>query len=142
MIAFDTNALVRMLIEDNKGQARAVQKVMLFAEKNSVQIIILSEVLIETVWVLETVYQCTRSEIFQFLESLISVSIFTFPDLPVIRKAIHQYKRGGDFADLIIVGQARKQKAKKFFSFDKKLQKLFPEYVIENVAKATIHRLS
>jgi len=138
MIAFDTNALVRMLIEDNKSQARAVEEVVLFVQKNSLQIIILSEVLIETVWVLETVYQCTRSEVFQFLEGLISVSIFTFPDLPVIRKAIHQYKRGGDFADLIIVGQARKQKAKKFFSFDKNLQKIFPHYVVEKLNQADL----
>ena len=142
MIGFDTNALVRMLIEDNKSQARAVQEVVLFAQKNSLQIIILSEVLIETVWVLETVYQCTRNEVFQFLESLISTSTFRFPDSPIIRKAIQQYKREGDFADLIIVGQARKQQAKKFFSFDKKLQKLFPDYVIENPAKATFQPLS
>lgn len=55
MIALDTNALVRVLIEDDKSRARAVQEVILYAEKSSLQIIILSEVLIETVWVLENV---------------------------------------------------------------------------------------
>lgn len=53
MIALDTNALVRVLIEDDKSRARAVQEVILYAEKSSLQIIILSEVLIETVWVLK-----------------------------------------------------------------------------------------
>lgn len=138
MIAFDTNALVRMLVEDDRPQAKAVQEVVLSAEKNSFQIVILSEVLIETVWVLEAVYQCTRDEISQFLESLISISTFSLPDSPIIRKAIQQYKRRGDFADLVIVGQARKQQAKQFFSFDKKLQKVFPDYVIDNLAKATL----
>ena len=137
MIAFDTNALVRMLVEDDRLQAKAVQEVVLTAEKNSFQIIILSEVLIETVWVLETVYQCTRDEISQFLESLISVSTFSFPDSSIIPKAIQQYKKRGDFSDLIIVGQARKQQAKHFFSFDKKLQKLFPDYVIDTHAQVT-----
>ena len=133
MIALDTNALIRMLIEDDKNQAESVQGVVGFAEKNSVQIIILSEVLIETVWVLESVYQCTRDEVIQFLETLISISTFTFPDSSIIRKAIHRYKKGGDFADLLIVGQAKKQGAKKFFSFDKKLQKIFPDFVVEKL---------
>ena len=57
MIAFDTNALVRMLIEDDKNQACIVQKVVALAEQNSLQIIILPEVLIETVWVLESIYR-------------------------------------------------------------------------------------
>lgn len=136
MIAFDANALVRMLVEDDRLQAKAVQEVVLTAEKNSFQIIISSEVLIETVCVLETVYQYTRNEISQFLESLISISTFSSPDPSIIRKAIQQYKKRGDFADLVIVGQARKQQAKQFFSFDKNHQKLFPDYVIDNLVKA------
>jgi predicted nucleic-acid-binding protein len=136
MIAFDANALVRMLVEDDRLQAKAVQEVVLTAEKNSFQIIISSEVLIETVCVLETVYQCTRNEISQFLESLISISTFSSPDPSIIRKAIQQYKKRGDFANLVIVGQARKQQAKQFFSFDKNHQKLFPDYVIDNLVKA------
>lgn len=136
MIALDTNALVRVLIEDNKKQAKAVQEVILYAEKHSVEIVILSEVLIETIWVLEGVYQCTRKEISQFLEMLISTSPFSFPDSLVIREAIRHYKKGGDFADLLIVAQARKHQAKQFFSFDNRLQKMFPDYVTGKVPKA------
>ena len=47
MIAFDTNAVVRMLIEDDKKQAKTVQETVLFAETNSIQILILSEVLMK-----------------------------------------------------------------------------------------------
>lgn len=133
MIALDTNALVRMLVEDNKSQSKKVQETVLFAEKNSLQIIILSEVLIETVWILESVYQCTRNEIFHFLDTLLSTSVFTFPDSTIIHKAIRMYKKRGDFADLLIVGQAKKYQAKKFFSFDKKLQQIFPDYVVEHI---------
>ncbi|MBW1707859.1 MAG: type II toxin-antitoxin system VapC family toxin [Deltaproteobacteria bacterium] len=134
MIAFDTNFVVRMLVEDDKRQAGAVQKTVLYAEKNAIQILILSEVLIETVWVLESVYQCTKHEITQFLETLISASTFTHPNPDVIRKAIQQYKRGGDFADFVIVEQAKKKQAKSFFSFDKKLQKKYPDYVVSNIS--------
>ena len=135
MIAIDTNALIRMLIEDDERQAKAVQNIVIFAEKNKTQILILNEVLIETVWVLESVYKCTRKDISQFLETLISTSIYTFTDLPVISRAVHQYKKSGDFADLLIIGQEKKHNAKIFFSFDIKLQKIFPGYVFDKLPK-------
>jgi predicted nucleic-acid-binding protein len=138
MIAIDTNALVRMLIEDDEKQAKAVQKLVALAEKNSVQILILSEVLIETAWVLESVYRCTREDISQFLELLISTSTFTLPDSAVIGDAASHYKKGGDFADLLIVAIAKKWRAKKFFSFDKNLQKIFPHYVVEKLSQADL----
>jgi len=134
MIAFDTIFLVRMLVEDDRKQAESVRKTILYAEKLSIQILILSEVLIETVWVLESVYQCTKNEITQFLETLLSASTFTHPNPDVIRKAIHQYKRGGDFADFVIVEQAKQKQAKSFFSFDKKLQKKYPDYAVSNIS--------
>ena len=138
MIALDTNALVRMLIEDDKKQAKAVEDLILFAEKNHYSIIVLSEVLIETVWVLEDVYHCTRKEISSFLEALISTPTFNLPDAPVTYAALQKYKKGGDFADLMIVVQARKNRANYLFSFDKKLQKLFPDYVIDRVDKISL----
>jgi len=129
LIALDTNALVRMLIEDDIKQAKMVEETIALAEKKTVQILILSEVLVETIWVLESVYQCTREEISQFLETLIFTPTFSFVDPQVIRRATHEYKKGGDFADLLIVYQAKEHQVKKFFSFDKKLQKKFPGYV-------------
>ena len=135
MIALDTNALVRLLIEDDENQALKVRKIINLAEKNSIQVLILSEVLIETVWVLESVYRCNREEISQFLETLIFTPTFTFSDHQSIRRTVHQYKKEGDFADLLIVNQAKEQQAKKLISFDKKLQKNFPGYVVEKISR-------
>ena len=133
MIALDTNALIRVLVEDDEDQANTVRKTVTFAEKNSIQILILSEVLLETVWVLESVYGSSRDEIFQFLETLIYTPTFTFSDYESIRKAVHQYRKDGDFADLLIVNQAIEQQAKKLFSFDKRLQTKFPDFVVEKI---------
>ena len=135
MIALDTNALVRVLIEDDKNQAFAVQNIINFADKNSIQILLLSEVLIETVWVLESNYRCTKEEISQFLEALIYTPTFTFSDYQSVRRCVYQYKKDGDFADLLIVNQAIEQHAKKLFSFDKKLQKKFPGLVVEKMSR-------
>ena len=134
MISLDTNALVRMLIEDDEDQFQAVRKAISLVEKNSSQILLLSEVLMETIWLLESIYQCTREDISEFLESLTITPTFAFADPEVIRRAVHQYKQGGDFADLIIVGKAKESRAKKFFSFDKKLQKKFPDYVVGEIS--------
>ena len=133
MIALDTNAIVSVLIEDNEDQAKKVQAVINDAEANGRRVLILSEVIIETVWVLESVYQCSRQEISTFIENLLVAPTFYLPDSAVIRKAIKQYKSGGDFADLLIVGQAKAFQAKKLFSFDRKLRKRFPDFVIGSI---------
>lgn len=138
MIALDTNALVRVLVEDDRDQAKTVRKTITFAEKNSIPILILSEVLIETVWVLESVYHSTRDEIFEFLDTIIHTPTFTFSDYEAIRKAVHHYKKEGDFADLLIVNQAIEQQAKKLLSFDKKLQKKFPGFVVEKISRKDV----
>jgi predicted nucleic-acid-binding protein len=138
LISLDTNALVRVLIEDDKRQAKIIEETIVLAEEKSVQILILPEVLVETVWVLESVYQCLREEISQFLETLIFTPIFTFVDSQVIRRTTHEYKKGGEFADLLIVNQAKEHQAKKLISFDKKLQKRFPDFVIEKLRQSDL----
>ena len=111
---------------------------MLLPKKNSIPILILSEVLIETVWVLESVYHSTRDEIFEFLDTIIHTPTFTFSDYEAIRKAVHHYKKEGDFVDLLIVNQAIEQQAKKLLSFDKKLQKKFPGFVVEKISRKDV----
>jgi len=134
VIALDTNALVRLLIEDNPDRARAVQAAVSHAEAGSQQVLILNEVLIETVWVLESVYGCPRNEIAGFLDTLMSAPTYAVPDKLVVQKAAVRYREGGDFADLIIVEQAKKHQAQKLLSFDKKLQKIFPDFVAADVS--------
>ena len=131
MIAIDTNALIRILIEDDAEQAKAVKDLIIQIESKSEHILILLEVLIETVWVLESVYDCTREEIADFLEMLARTSTFVVNESSVLRYAVSQYRWSGDFADLIIVGQAKRYKAEKIISFDKKLMKKFPDYVLQ-----------
>jgi predicted nucleic-acid-binding protein len=133
IIALDTNALVRMLVEDDPDQAKTIKAIVAQVETDFGHILVLSEVLIETVWVLEAVYGCTREEISRFLEALFDTTTFTVIDPEVIRTAASQYKRGGDFADVVIVSQAKRYQAEKIVSFDKKLQKRFPGYVVSSL---------
>jgi predicted nucleic-acid-binding protein len=129
MIALDSNALVRMLVEDDTEQAKIVQQLVSFAEQKSITVLILPEVLLETVWVLESVYTIKRAEIIKFLRALLAASTFAISHDSVVRSAIRQYQRGFDFADALITGQAKKEKAQALFSFDRRLSRRFPEFV-------------
>ncbi len=133
MIALDTNAIIRMLIEDDKIQADRVKRAIRKAQKNSEQILILTEVLIETVWVLESVYKCLKSEIIDYLEMLNSIPLFLIPENLPMRGIFAQYLKGADFADLVVVYQAKNKQARNILSFDKKLQKRFPGFVVEKI---------
>lgn len=133
MIALDTNALVRLLVEDDAEQAATVQQLVLFAEKKSITILILPEVLLEAVWVLESVYNCQRSEISKFLRAMIATATFTMRDDTVIRTVVRQYQKGADFADALITNQAKKEKALALFSFDKDLTKNYPDFVFDDI---------
>jgi len=111
VIALDTNALVRLLVEDDAEQAAVVQQLVLFAEKKPISLLILPEVLLETVWVLESVYSCKRREISMVLQALIASATFTMPDDAVIRIVVRQYQRGADVADTLTTNQAKKRKS-------------------------------
>jgi len=138
MIAIDTNALIRLLIEDDQIQAKIVRDVIKLAETHSIRILVLTEVLIETVWVLESVYDCDRKEISGFLENLTGSQVFALADSQIMHKVIDQYKKKGDFSDLIIVNQAKSRKATNLFSFDLDLQKAFPKFVVEKLDRTRI----
>ena len=122
---------VNMLIEDDEDQGKIVRNLVKQVETGSGQILVLSEVLIETVWVLESVYGCTRGEVIGFLETLIHTTTFAAAEPALFRTVVSQYKQGGDFADLIIVNQSKRFQAMKLISFDKKLRKKFPGYVVD-----------
>ncbi|MDY7000698.1 MAG: type II toxin-antitoxin system VapC family toxin [Thermodesulfobacteriota bacterium] len=131
MMALDTNALLRLILEDDPEQAGAVRKAVAVAEKNSVPVLILTEVLIEAVWVLVSGYEYSRENVSDFLDVLLSSPAYFLPDREIVQIATMQYRQRGDFSDLVIVGRARQNHAQVLLSFDKKLQALFPGFVVE-----------
>lgn len=139
MIALDTNALVRLLVEDDAQPAKIIQQVVSFAEQKSITVLVLPEVLLETVWVLESVYGIERAEIVKFLDLLLATSTFSLPDASMVRSAVRRYQQGLDFADALITSQAKKEKARALFSFDKSLSRRFPEFVFCDFEKLRKH---
>lgn len=123
MIAFDTNYLVRHIVQDDDEQCGIVASELAKEIKEERTIRILDLVLMETSWVLETVYKFDRKAWAQVLEELLDDSAFSFDDPGRLRAIIKLYRKGkADFADYLIAGTAR-SKALDLRTFDKKLLK-------------------
>ena len=109
MKALDTNLLVRFLINDDQEQAEKVKNLFEQAELSGEVFMVTSVVVLELIWVLSAVYECTRAEVLLALEQLAMLPIVHFENLPLIRRLISLGRATGtDLSDLLIglVGQS------------------------------------
>lgn len=126
MIGLDTNVLVRLIAGDDHAQERAVLR--LLASSN--ETFFVSDLTVaELAWVLSSLYEFTRDELSSALEALISRGDLVFESEIRVRRAIHYFNEGGDFADFLILARAEAEGCA-FASFDKNLKKRFPKFVV------------
>ncbi len=120
MRAVDTNILVRLLVRDDAAQ---VGKAMAFIATGGW---VSSVALVETVWVLESVYSKSKGEIADSLDLLLGDSRLAFQDADAASAALDQYRihRALDFADCLILELARKAAHLPLGTFDRALAKL------------------
>jgi predicted nucleic-acid-binding protein len=112
MIGIDTNVLVRILVNDDKTQAKKAAELL---DKN--KIFIPKSVLLETEWVLRYTYELDSKIIFQAFEKILGLAQVTIEDLSCVKQALHWYEEGCDFADALHL--ASNQQISKFATFDK-----------------------
>ena len=96
MIAFDTNLLVRAVVDDNPAQVAIVRRLIM---QNSV--FISRTVLLETEWVLRAVYMKSRDEILEFFRALLEIDNTEVEDSTQVGYALDWYEQGSDFADAL-----------------------------------------
>ena len=122
MIALDTNVLVRILVDDPGAQEQCRQARALLEDAGGAW---LSQiVLVETVWVLESVYSFDKADILVAMKSL-----FTHPQITI--EARERFDNGlalydtttADFADCLILSNAAHQRFI-LYTFDRKLSRL------------------
>jgi len=80
MIAFDTNYLVRHIVQDDEEQCSIVASVLASEAQGERAIRILDLVMLETSWVLQAVYGFDRKAWVQIIEELLEDSAFSFDD--------------------------------------------------------------
>ena len=96
MIAFDTNLLVRVAVADDAKQVAVVRQ--LIAQNT---IFISRTVLLETEWVLRSVYKNTSADIHRFFQALLNLDNTEIENAEAISHALTWYAHGADFADAL-----------------------------------------
>jgi predicted nucleic-acid-binding protein len=104
MRGVDTNVVVRMITRDDTRQAAAADA---FIERGAW---VGHLVLVETTWVLRTIYGLAPSAIAAAVEMLLSHEHLTIQDADVVSAALAQYRRHPrvDFSDCLALETARK----------------------------------
>ncbi len=120
MKALDTNVLIRFLVRDDEKQARAVYRIFKQAEQRKDTLFVPQVVILEIVWVLESVYGISREEILEAFESLLLMPVLAFEGQPAIRRFVTAAKASKvDLADLLIAASAISAGCDSVLTFDK-----------------------
>ena len=125
MIAIDTNIIVRFLVRDDEKQAEAVRRRLKKAEREREHLKIPLLVVLETIWVLESAYERTRTEILDSFRDMRQMSVFEFEADHVIDRFLSdgsQHKV--DLADILIAHAAEATGCVSGITFDKVAAKL------------------
>jgi predicted nucleic-acid-binding protein len=120
MRAVDTNVLVRLLVRDDPKQVAVAET---FVEKGAW---VSHIVLVETLWVLDSVFELRRADIARGVEMLLNHQTLTLQDPDVVQAALDLFKARPriDFSDCIILEVARKAGHTPLGTFDRHLSKL------------------
>ena len=125
MIAVDTNILVRFLVRDDENQAEAARKRIKEAETRRERLKIPLLVLLETIWVLESAYDKTRSEILGAICDMRQMPVFDFEADRVVEGLLNDGpKHKADLADIMIAHAAEATGCESGITFDKGAAKL------------------
>jgi len=121
MKAVDTNVLVRFLINDDKRQAAMVHRLFKQAEERKEKLFVPLPVVLEMVWVLESVYEISRHEIIHAVQSMLLMPVLSFEAQSAIQDFVRSAGAGSvGLADLLIAHAARQSGCECVLTFDKK----------------------
>ena len=121
MKALDTNVLVRFLVRDDKRQAETIYRIFKKAESDREVFFVPLLVVLETVWVLESVYKIPRQEILDSVNELILMPILKFETQSAILNFIYSARETKmDLSDLLIAHSAKFSGCECVLTFDKR----------------------
>ena len=121
MKALDTNVLVRFLVKDDEPQAKAVYRMFKQTESKTEVLFVPTLVVLETVWVLDTVYEATRQEILDSIDELLLMPILEFEAQSAIWSFISSARENKtDLSDLLIAHCTKYSGCDSVITFDKR----------------------
>lgn len=125
MIGLDTNTLLRLVIEDDADQAARVRAAVRQTTADGRRCRVNRIVLVEFVWVLESVFRKSRPDIVRYLAHVLDNEAFVVEDVDAARSAVLAYESGSfDFSDALIAFTNRTQGCATTLTFDRKAARL------------------
>jgi predicted nucleic-acid-binding protein len=122
--ALDTNVVVRFLVADDAGQAAAVGRLFQKAEEERERLFISLPVVLETIWVLTSVYDCPRGKLIEALERLRQLPCLRFDRVRLIDRFLEVAREShADPADLLIGLAGAEAGCDTTITFDRRLAK-------------------
>lgn len=114
MPAVDTNVLVRFLTADHPAQSKRASAIFAAGD-----VFITKSVLLESEWVLRSVYRRRGAELASVFQALADAREVIMEDEPAVRRALAWFASGLDFADALHL--ASRRQGGDFVTFDRKL---------------------
>lgn len=125
MIGLDTNALIRLLTQDDVAQAAAVHKRLAALDTVAESVLLNNVVLVETLWTLRKAYRFERATLQDLLEQLLSARTFRFEDRATLAQAAALFASStADFSDCLIAAQNARLGCDCTVTFDKAMATL------------------
>jgi len=125
VIGIDTNILVRYLVQDDKIQSEKANHLLETQCTKKNPAFISGIVLCELVWVLESGYGYTRSQVANVLEHILKVRQFHLHEPDILWRALKGYQETqADFSDHYIVHLNHEYGCEKTLTFDKKASRI------------------
>jgi predicted nucleic-acid-binding protein len=126
--AWDTNCLVRHLVEDDPDQLRIVRHELEKASRRGEQIWLSNVVIVETAWVLQA-YGLTKKELLTVVEAVTADDRFQLEGGADVMEAIRRTRRRGDLPEHLTALSAKRAGASKTQTFDRAVR-AFPEFEV------------
>jgi len=125
VIGLDTNALIRLIVEDDPEQAARVRHSVEAAVAAGRRCRINRIALVESVWVLESVFRWDRDQVAEYLDRIINGEGLDIENERDAQHALDAYRAGPiDFADAYLALTNRTSGCSTTLTFDRKAARL------------------
>lgn len=124
MKALDSNILIRFLVKDDERQAEIVYSLFKRAESEKDSFFVPLLFVLETIGVLESVYEVSLNDILDAFRELLSMPLLKFESQPAVQAFVSSAKEHPlDLSDLLIAQSAHHSGCEKVLTLDKQAAK-------------------